>query len=183
MPDVQTSWIHIFPWILCICNRETSLLIVRQWSDDTIFMHLKNLINVLFLSQFFQAVWQLETAWNGSLGTLGPVYKKCMKTSFFGISWYNLATIYVTEKSKQTFTKMSRKWPFLTLKEKKWHETFVKSNVSCQILKFSDQWLKEGSVNFEMSLWCLQILPKNKRKQVDLFLIWAWRNTPGIWGL
>ena len=24
------------------------------------------------------------------------------------------------------------------------------------------------SVNFEMSFWCLQFLPKNKRKQVDL---------------
>ena len=59
--------------------------------------------------------------------------------------------------------------------EKKWHETFFKSNVSCQILKFSDQWLKARSVNIEMSLWCLQILPKDERKQVNLFMIWDLR--------
>ena len=123
MPDVQTSWIHIFPWIVCICNRETRLLIVHKWSDETIFMHLKNLKTAHFQSYCYWlslcfAAWNSLKSRNGSLGTLGPVHKKCMKMWFFGISWYNLATISLTGKSKQTFTKMSRKWPFLTIMRK-----------------------------------------------------------------
>ena len=121
MPDVQTSWIHIFPWIVCMQQRNlfADSSPVKWWYNFYAFKKPENRTLPSCHTVLHFAAWNsLKNLEMGPLGLWDQCTKSVWERDVFGISWYNLATISLTGKSKQTFTKMSRKWPFLTLMKK-----------------------------------------------------------------
>ena len=91
---------------------------------------------------FRTAAWN-SLSRNGSLGTLGPMewtksVWKCDFLAFFGIIWPE----FLWQENQNKLLRKCQEMTSPCSYEGKWHETFVKSNVNHQILKFSDQWLK-----------------------------------------
>ena len=102
MPDVQTSWIHIFPWIVCMQQRNlfADSSPVKWWYNFYAFKKPENrtLPSCHSVSHF--AAWNsLKNLEMGPLGLWDQCTKNVWKRDVFGISWYNLATTSLTGKS------------------------------------------------------------------------------------